>query len=784
MKIYIYNLCLIFLFNIHLCYAQPSATIKGRVLENKTNAPVSNTEVVILDKSIGDVCDENGVFLINNLKADTYTITAYRIGYDSVMVADIHLRPGEVRELTIYLKPVLIKLNSVRVDAERLWEKHLTEASVVGIERLQARELMTIPGMMDDPIRAVQVFSGVVGLGDYSGELAVRGASPSQNQVVMDGVIIPNPYRFRLAFGGGLSAINPHTLQDIYLHLGGFSAEYGNALSSVLEVATRDGDRNRYHSQANLNITDMGAIVEGPLFNKKGSFIFSTRRTYYDLIVNRFAKSNAAAYPNFYEFSGKVQFVFSESNRLTLHLSRSGEGADLTKEFADDVGVKERAVTKIASLNWRKLISDKWQFDTSVSIYDDDTEYRAFQFDSIRVYDYELNKLDTVVRETDYESVNMQEINLTVKERIQLKTGDKSWLNWGASFTRIPSEMLFKSVDKGLLYGRLETPGSVGFDSGYFYTATYLESTTEANPNLHLRIGLRYDYSSLIGEGEFSPRFNIWYRLNDATTLEGGWGYFYQYPNPLTIYSRDVPVDLSRGLNQLSAEKATHHLFTVTRTFGETYRAKVQLYDKQLERLLLPVEEDSYEAGNLGTGYARGFEVILEKKRTRNLRHSGIISYALGKAEYRSIYDESDDFTRFKYDRRHAVTALYNFRFRRNWNFSFFGQYASGMPFTDIKYISYTKPRPGGPAWAFVRDEHMAAKFPAFKKLDIRLSYLLQSQSSGIEFYLDLINVTNQKNIVEMTWERGVLLNGQNEAVRREIYMLPRIASFGVGFKL
>ncbi|HEX9652186.1 MAG TPA: carboxypeptidase-like regulatory domain-containing protein, partial [bacterium] len=243
--------------------SQNGLAITGQVLDDSTKKPLENVQVEIPRLRRGDVTDDSGNFKIAHLGAGVYTIKVSRLGYKPKTVADISVNEKLTAPITIYLEETRIELPGVKVEAERVWEKHLTEASVIGVKSMKAAELKNIPGMLDDPVRAVQVFNGVAGVGDYVSYLAVRGSSPNQNQIYVDGVRIPNPYRFRLAVGGGLSSINPHTVDNLYLHLGGYSAAYGDALSSILEIETRRGSSERFHAQGNLNFTDATAVFEG-----------------------------------------------------------------------------------------------------------------------------------------------------------------------------------------------------------------------------------------------------------------------------------------------------------------------------------------------------------------------------------------------------------------------------------------------------------------------------------------------------------------------------------------
>ncbi|MFQ6116331.1 MAG: carboxypeptidase regulatory-like domain-containing protein, partial [bacterium] len=277
-SLFLFTVLLLSVPNLPILNAQNPASIRGKVIDDESKTPMANTNIELLGTSIGDVTDSSGAYLLPQLPAGTYSIMASRIGFEPKVMRNIVLTAGETRVVNIALTPVILKMREVEIEAERLWEKYLTKASLIGVERMSSREITNIPGAFDDPTRAVQIFSGVSGGGDYSGYLAVRGGSPDQNQVVMDGVVIPYPYRFRLAFGGGLSTINPNTTEDIYLHLGGFSAEYGNSLSSILEVASRTGNRDHVRTQGSINLTDVSGVIEGPFPRGMGSYLFSVRR--------------------------------------------------------------------------------------------------------------------------------------------------------------------------------------------------------------------------------------------------------------------------------------------------------------------------------------------------------------------------------------------------------------------------------------------------------------------------------------------------------------------------
>ncbi|MFQ5675595.1 MAG: TonB-dependent receptor plug domain-containing protein, partial [bacterium] len=379
-------------------------------------------------------------------------------------------------------------------------------------------------------------------------------------------------------------------------------------------------------------------------------------------------------------------------------------------------------------------------------------------------------------------SLSSRVVNLAFKGDIRYKIGGGSWLKWGLSATNIPSRINFESSRENFLYARVETPNAIGFDQSYRYYATYLESSSKALDNLHCRIGVRYDYSTLIDDGELSPRFNVWYRLTDHLTIEGSWGLFYQFPNPISVYTRNIPVDLSTNLDIISAEKATHQILGVERTFGDKFSAKLQLYDKELDRLLLPIDEQTFAPTNGGSGFSRGLELVFEKKPESNSRFSGVLSYAFAKAKFH--FSGSNTWLPFKYDRRHTFSLLSNIRISSRWQLSIAGQYSSGLPFTDVLGLRNNLDPGGAVSFDFVRGGRFERRLPAFKKIDARLSYQRTLGGKGFSFYLDVVNITNQKNVQEITWERRYLPDNQQQATKRMIYMLPILPSIGVSIKM
>ncbi len=751
--------------------AQSLAEIKGRVTNRSTGAALADANITLRGTRWSIATDTSGHYYLKRLQPGKYVIQAALIGFESVTIDPVILEPGKTHTVDFSLLPKALQLDSVSVEAERLWEKYQTDVSMVGIQRMKAQEITSVPGAFDDPTRAVLVRSGATGAGDFNSFLTIRGSSPEQNLVVMDGAVIPNPYRFRLAMGGGMSIFDPKTTQDVYLHLGGFTAEYGNALASVLEVNTRTGNLQRVKLGGAVNLTDAGVVIEGPLKKEKASFLLAARRTYLDLVAEKTNNSNSV-YPYFYDFTNKWLWNLNEKNRLTLSLMASREQSKLSSVLAEAVNMTEGANMRHASLSWKRLLGVRGHLQTIISYYHDATAFRAYAPN---------DSLET----SEYQNLNSQIDRLALQHNARYQLSPQNWLNFGGSGALVDSQISFRSFERNFYFARNDFPRDIRFDQSQKYYAAYVENTSELSRKFQVRIGVRYDYATSISEGELSHRLSILYKLNALTTLEGAWGDVYQYPDPLTLSIRDQPLEIGANLGVITAEKSTHKVLSIKRELPHAIMASLEFYHMDIDRLLLADDRETFEPFNEGRGLLQGMEVVIERRPSGAGGSSGLISYSFGRAQYHNIKNKK--WIPFNYDRRHALTFWYNYGLGPHWQLSLLWRYAGGLPYTEVLGIQFTEYSGSKASWNFIRGPRNVKRFPAYQRLDARLSYVMRSANRSFSFYVDLINLLNHKNVYNLTWEKvpapkkGAV---STLAKRRTIYMLPFLPSAGIQFWL
>ena len=181
-----------------------SGLISGRVKSARTGEGIADVHVIARGTTIGAATDADGHFTLS-VPAGRYSLVAHHIAFFQYTVPPVDIQPGDSVWVAIDLTPHVLLVEEIEVEGNRADERTISSVDQV---QMSAREVVTLPGALDDPMRAMQIISGTGG-SDFNAFLTVRGSNPSQNQVVLDGIVIPNPYRLRIAMGAGSACSTP-----------------------------------------------------------------------------------------------------------------------------------------------------------------------------------------------------------------------------------------------------------------------------------------------------------------------------------------------------------------------------------------------------------------------------------------------------------------------------------------------------------------------------------------------------------------------------------------------
>ncbi len=276
-------LCFILFLNIFTGFQDAigqTATVRGFVYEKQSGEPVIFTNVYLYKTSYGAATDVNGYFVISQIPPGEYLLMVTYLGYDTLRIP-LRLNANDIITKKFYLTQLSVLLNEVNISGTREQVRTETRTSVVTITPKQIDQIPSIGGQ-PDIAQYLQVLPGVIFTGDQGGQLYIRGGSPVQNLVLLDGMIIYNPFHSI----GLFSVFDTEIIRSAEVYTGGFGAEYGGRISSVMDITTRDGNKTRIAGKAGASTFGGELMIEGPLKKQKednkgsSSFILSAKNSY------------------------------------------------------------------------------------------------------------------------------------------------------------------------------------------------------------------------------------------------------------------------------------------------------------------------------------------------------------------------------------------------------------------------------------------------------------------------------------------------------------------------
>ena len=295
-------------------------SIKGFVYEEATGEPMMFTNVYLKGTTYGGSTSENGYFNINRIPDGRYTLLITSVGYDTVSEV-FTLSKGQSITRKYYLKETSKQLETVTITADKIEARTETKTSVITVTPKTITKIPSIGGQADFA-QYLQVVPGVIFTGDQGGQLYIRGGSPIQNKVLLDGMVVYNPFHSI----GLFSVFDTDIIRNADVYTGGFGAEYSGRISSIMDISTRDGNKKRFSGKIGANCFGAKVMLEGPLMKAKNpddataSFIISAKNSYLE-------KSSQVLYPyaseyglpfNFQDIYGKVSLNAPNGSKFNL----------------------------------------------------------------------------------------------------------------------------------------------------------------------------------------------------------------------------------------------------------------------------------------------------------------------------------------------------------------------------------------------------------------------------------------------------------------------------------
>ncbi len=791
-------------------FSQPPG---GEVLDGVTGEPVVGALIVpepITTGSPEALTDENGRFEIE-LPARTWTVFVSAEGYFPLSARV----PRTGSEWTIRLLPREIE-EVVAVTASPLEVEEVSSTSVAPAEVLE------VAGTVDNIFRALSTLPGVAATQDFGSRLAVRGGTPDQNLTLMDGIEVHNPYRLF----GLVSAFNPETVQDFSLSAGGFGAQYGDRLSSLLVIENRPGAR-QFGATTSLSVTDGNVVLEGPLPGPAGSFLLTGRRTYYDLVVGRILDQD---FPSFADVQFQGGWEFGPGHRLTLTGVRSREDTNFSFEEEDDedtrVDFLSDTETDLGALRLDMLLGSRTIATTIFSAY---RNGEFLDFDgSFRDDDRRAADGSGAITEVVFDR-ELSVTDYSLRQEFGFRLGDRNHLlEAGFEVHRIRSGIYQNiSGDRNetvgnptSIQGGSALPDLVDSDLSGYRAGAWLADTYRVNDNFTVEPGIRLDTSTVNGKSVLSPRLAAEWGIGRGFRLRAAGGLYTQSPGYEKLIQSDYFLDLTNA-EELFHERATHLILGIDKLFRNGVRVRLEGYRKDYRDLLvgrLETEEErlgrvsryrfpaalagdipeeariTVNPENGGEGDATGLDLYVERLDP-SARVSGWFSYAYGRAD-RETYGRRYP---FEYDRPHSANLVGQIRLTRRFSLGGTFRVASGFPYTPATGVRVAATEDGLGNLVPEIDEEgnyvyqadlggvgnlHSGRLPYYARLDLRLTFRPGGNTGRWSFYAEVINALNRDNAIAMetTLERNP--NGAVPTIQEEPDQgFPRVPTIGIRYR-
>ncbi len=604
-------------------------TLKGKVTDRDTKQPLEGVNITIqnLELFTGTATDGSGNFRFEKLKAGRYTLKLTMMGYDEAVLSNITVTSGKETVLNVEMQEKITGMNEVIIEAKKDKSRANNEFAPVSARSFSMEETKRYAGTLNDPARMVQTFPGVISANDENNAIVVRGNSPRGILWRMEGVEIPNPNHFagnEGASGGGVAMLSANMLGNTDFLSGAFPAEYGNALSGVMDLNLRKGNNEKHEFTLQVGVLGAEAALEGP-FSKKNnaSYLVNYRYSTLELFALTGFKIGGDITPKYQDLSFNFAFPTKRAGTFTFFGlgGISSLGASLEKDTSKWQSTVDRSadnqhyymgttgITHLLLLDPKTYIKTVASFSYTNSGSRTDTFNTALQPTLVddNSYQYYVSRFSMV-------------LNRKVDTRNVMRTG---LFYTGTYFNLRNSEFDFFRQQ---LFTALESKGHTHLLQAYW------QWKHRFSEQLSINSGVHFTYFLMNKKFAAEPRLSVEWRPRFNHTLSFGTGLHNRTDAPSAyIAALQNPTDLQPDNRNTDMARAFHAVAGYDFVFLKDFRLHAETYFQYL--FSVPSGRDSNGAysiinendgfvtlplGNKGRGMNYGLELTLEKFFSNN----------------------------------------------------------------------------------------------------------------------------------------------------------------------
>lgn len=777
-------------------------TISGYLYDADSKEPLIGATVIDPKSYKGTTTNIEGFYSLTLPKGEYDIVWSY-IGYQAT-TRNISLQKNIKLSLNLSSGQLLEEVVVSAKDSED--SRH--ELNEVGTVKLSMEKVKELPSLMGeaDIVKAMQLIPGVQSGGEGTSGLMVRGGSPDQNLILLDGVPIYNANHIF----GFVSIFGSSIVKSAKLIKGGFPARYGGRLSSVLDVHTKEGNLRKWHGEAAVGLLSAQFTLEGPIIKEKTSILISGRRSWVDLfavpIMRAVRKKNGFGQVlnyNFYDTNLKVKHKFSDDNYLLFSGYIGGDFVCLDDKSVVDpeLGLFFTKINqlqwgnKLAALQWNKSIGSQAFARTALSYTNynynsSNTLSNSFEFE----FDgqIEVFGIDTILSEANS---NVQDASF--KLDFDYIPDSKHYIRFGAGYI---FHLFQPSIQRASFdWWSQTTAAQITGNNIVHELYTYIEDDIKIGKILKINPGLHFSTFLLSQKAYWSiqPRLIVSLLLAKKSSLKASYARMTQFVHLLTNPGIGLPTDLwVPTTKQIPPEHSHQWSLSYTQGFGKGYELTIEGFYKSMENLLeyetttnfLSSKRSWEELVTVGKGQSYGAELFFEKRLGK---FTGWLGYTLSWSNRQFNHINNGNPFPYRYDRRHDFSIALNYKFSPKFDIGAVWVYGSGHAVTlglenysslpvqrDPSYLSLYYNSTNSASQLSNIKERNNYRMPDYHRLDISANFHKELKKGSQTISFGVYNVYFRKNAYMLVPEQNIDEFGAEYASISKISLLPIMPFF------
>ncbi len=739
-------------------------TLNGYVRDLKTGENLIGVAVFNPKTGQGTTTNAYGFYSIT-LSQDSVSLIVSYLGYDRLSFKT-YLDKNLEQNFSLKAGNELKTVEVVGHKEEDIRES--TRMSTISVPIAQIKSLPALFGEVD-VLKVLQLLPGVQSGGEGSSGLYVRGGSPDQNLILLDGAPVYNASHLF----GFFSVFNADALNNVELIKGGFPARYGGRLSSVLDISMKEGNANEFHGEGSVGLIAAKATIEGPIKKDTSSFILSARRTYIDVLARPFMNKAEGVFGYyFYDLNGKVNYKFSQRDRLYLS---AYTGYDKFYANMDDGRQKMDEHlgwgNLTAALRWNHIVNSQLFANTHFT-------YTKYQFD-IGVEDESQGDKNTAIYFSNIR-------DFTLKSDFDYTPNTNHYIRFGGQYilhSFKPGVIQFESSSAPGENVNLQSQTLAG--EGALYAEDDIRLNNRFKVNAGLRLGTFYVDKKLYASLE--PRLSARYLLNENWSLKASYARTSQFIHLLSSSSISLPTDLwVPATKKVKPQYADQVALGLARTlFNNAAEVTLEGYYKKSNRIIEYREGADFTSTTdnnwqdkvaVGQGWSCGTEILIQKKLGRT---TGWIGYTLAWATRQSDELNGGEKYPYRYDRRHDISLVVTHKVNAEITVSATWVYGTGNAVTlaESRYFMGNNT----PVENFTSRNNY--RMAPYHRLDVALNQTRKKRWGEIINSFGLYNAYNRHNPYYLYFDKGYDIGNGRHSTFKQVSLFPLIPSFTKSFK-